>query len=617
VKHRIVAPIRELAARTRKLWVRWRLPLAGFLGVGFGGLMLIAVSGVLLLSLAGARQNTTELLRSRVDLTIQSVEDRLRSLLDPVIEQTDFIRSMIEEGRVDPDDPKALEDLFLGALAATPQVSGMAYIRADYQVTRVSRTEKRAVVSDWSDRTEIVANMAEVRRGVTNLWSPPVWSKTIRETILYRNVPVMGPNGFRGVLVPTIRLARLSAFLARFGEAMPQTAFILYDHDRVLAHPGMQDDMPGLSLERPLPGLDQVGDPVLARMWGPQRRPLGLLGGLPVSAHRIELETGDFVFLYRELTGYGTVPWTIGVHLPGAVLGAEVDRLKRMTAVGIAASGLAVLAAILFGRRMGRPLMRFAAAAEGVRRLDLIAVPRLRRSRVRELDEAVLAFNAMVTGLRWFEMYLPKLLVHRLVAEGRTPVPMSEERTVTVMFTDVVGYSRLASGMAPVQAAGFINAHFGLIGACIEAEQGIIDKFIGDSVMAFWGAPDEQPDHAACACRAARAITAAVRADNEHRQNRGEPPILVRIGIHSGPVLVGNIGSPGRINFTLVGDVVNAAERIEQLGKDVTREDDVTVLVTGATATHLGTAFTLRDEGVRQMRGRDDPIRVYRLLGPI
>jgi adenylate cyclase len=252
-----------------------------------------------------------------------------------------------------------------------------------------------------------------------------------------------------------------------------------------------------------------------------------------------------------------------------------------------------------------------------VRRLDLIAVPRLRRSRVRELDEAVLAFNAMVTGLRWFEMYLPKLLVHRLVAEGRTPVPMSEERTVTVMFTDVVGYSRLASGMAPVQAAGFINAHFGLIGACIEAEQGIIDKFIGDSVMAFWGAPDEQPDHAARACRAARAITAAVRADNEHRQNRGEPPILVRIGIHSGPVLVGNIGSPGRINFTLVGDVVNAAERIEQLGKDVTREDDVTVLVTGATATHLGTAFTLRDEGVRQMRGRDDPIRVYRLLGPI
>ena len=85
--------------------------------------------------------------------------------------------------------------------------------------------------------------------------------------------------------------------------------------------------------------------------------------------------------------------------------------------------------------------------------------------------------------------------------------------------------------------------------------------------MAFWGAPDDQPDHAERASRAARAIAIAIEADNQTRLAAGDPPVRVRIGLHSGPVTVGNIGAPGRINYTIIGDTVNIAQRLEQLGK--------------------------------------------------
>ena len=87
--------------------------------------------------------------------------------------------------------------------------------------------------------------------------------------------------------------------------------------------------------------------------------------------------------------------------------------------------------------------------------------------------------------------------------------------------------------------------------------------------MAFWGAPTRQQDHASRACRAALAIADAVRADNRRRQGEGLPPVRIRIGLYDGRVVAGNIGAPGRINYTLVGDAVNAANRLEQLGKEV------------------------------------------------
>ena len=155
------------------------------------------------------------------------------------------------------------------------------------------------------------------------------------------------------------------------------------------------------------------------------------------------------------------------------------------------------------------------------------------------------------------------------------------------------------------------------MGACIEAEDGTIDKFMGDGLMAFWGAPVHHKDHAPRACRAALAMREQLTADNRMRSTAGERPVRLRVGVHTGPMVVGNIGAPGRMNYTIVGDAVNAGSRMEQLGKELAPDRECLILITGATARALGPEFTLEPHGAHAVRGRRELIDVYELVdGP-
>src|SRR3546814_18383682 len=119
----------------------------------------------------------------------------------------------------------------------------------------------------------------------------------------------------------------------------------------------------------------------------------------------------------------------------------------------------------------------------------------------------------MLGGLRWFETYVPRSLVMRLIRLGDDGVE-SEERQVTVMFTDIADFTTASQQLTPHDTADFLNHHFGLIAAAIDETGGTLDTYLGDAVMALWGAPDDQPDHAERACRAALSITTAPPLDH-------------------------------------------------------------------------------------------------------
>ena len=146
----------------------------------------------------------------------------------------------------------------------------------------------------------------------------------------------------------------------------------------------------------------------------------------------------------------------------------------------------------------------------------------------------------------------------------------------------------------------------------MEAEHGTIDKYIGDSVMAFWGAPVSDPDHALHAARAALAIAETLAADNRRRAKKGFAPVRIRIGLHSGLAIVGNVGAPGRVNYTLIGDTVNAAQRLEQLGKSFDDGTDCIVLASAALVAHLPPDIPRQAVGDQTLRGMGI-FEVYRL----
>ena len=223
----------------------------------------------------------------------------------------------------------------------------------------------------------------------------------------------------------------------------------------------------------------------------------------------------------------------------------------------------------------------------------------------------------MLHGLRWFEAYVPKKLVRRLIQQGDTDVVKSEERDVTVMFTDIASFTSLSEGASAPDIASLLNDHFAKLAACIESEDGTVDKFIGDSVMAFWGAPDDQPDHAERAARAAHSILIAVNEDNEKRVANRQAPIGLRVGLHTGPVTVGNIGAPDRINYTIIGDPVNVGQRLEQfakgVGDDSSASSSVTVVASRAIVDQVLEKERWSSLGMHHLRGRDEQIEVFRM----
>ena len=282
--------------------------------------------------------------------------------------------------------------------------------------------------------------------------------------------------------------------------------------------------------------------------------------------------------------------------------------------VGLLLLLASVVLAIVIGRLIARPIRRVAEGASQVGRLELATIGELPRSRIRELDDQASSFNAMLRGLQWFETYVPKRLVERLIERGAAGHIDSTEREVTVLFTDIVGFTAVSEQMSPRETEEFLNRHFALLSGCVEAEDGTIDKFIGDALMAFWGAPDDQPDHATRACRAAKAIKTAIEEDNGRRRQAGLPPVRVHIGIHTDDVVVGNIGAPGRMNYTIVGDGVNTGQRLESLGKELDDGGDVVVLVSAATAAAVDhRQIQLHQVGHFQVKGKDVALEVFRL----
>jgi adenylate cyclase len=244
----------------------------------------------------------------------------------------------------------------------------------------------------------------------------------------------------------------------------------------------------------------------------------------------------------------------------------------------------------------------------------LSALRDLPPSRVKELDRLSAAFNSMLRTLRVVERYVPRTLVQRLLHRGGSVA--SHERDMTVLFTDIAGFTRMSEALPAREVAAFLNHHFALVAECIEAEQGTVDKYLGDGLMAFWGAPERLKGRASRACRAALAIRASLHRENERRRKRGDEPVRVRMGLHRGPTIVGDIGAPGRVDYTVVGDTVNVAQRLQEAGRGVDPDVEVMIIVSDAIVEDVGPAFRFEPAGSAVLKGRDAPMTIFQLIGP-
>ena len=208
--------------------------------------------------------------------------------------------------------------------------------------------------------------------------------------------------------------------------------------------------------------------------------------------------------------------------------------------------------------------------------------------------------------VRIFNRFLDPRVVGSLVAQGETPQSLSgRAREITVLFSDIRGFTTLSEKRSPEEIVSLLNRYFSLQVEIIFRHGGTLDKFIGDAIMAFWGAPQDDPQHAQHAVAAALEMEQSLLRFKEELGEDGKD-FDVGIGIHTGKAVVGFIGSEARMDYTAIGDTVNLSSRIEGLTKGVAR-----ILVSGDTVAHCRNAFDFSPTGSYKVKGRSQEVELF------
>jgi adenylate cyclase len=207
---------------------------------------------------------------------------------------------------------------------------------------------------------------------------------------------------------------------------------------------------------------------------------------------------------------------------------------------------------------------------------------------------------------RAFGLYLSPSVIERLTSSGTLPTLGGETREITLFFSDVVGFSTLSEGVSPQDIVSLMNAYLTSMGEAIEEAGGFVDKFVGDAIVAIFGAPIMSANHAAEAVTAALECQSRLEAFNREHA----PPVRHRIGLNTGEALIGNIGSQRRFNYTAFGENVNLASRLEQANTSL----GTSILAAESVAIATRDAFFWREIDTIRVRGRSAPVTVFEPL---
>jgi len=553
---------------------------------------------------------------------LTQLKETIDSQLQPASDQASFLADILSRDQVDPKNNQRLQDLLLGSLAAVRQLRAVAYVGLDRRMVWAGLNDNgrgySARVTQEQDEHQVPEILKEAKRRGTVFWSKPVLFNWSDGPLLIAVAPVFRDAEMVGIVGAAVSTRSASARMARLSGTSGLVPFVLTAEGRILMHGSIGTDVPPgrqWSGSAILPQRSEFPDPVLAAMPWPldfntfddaRNRTAD-----DFSIDGVELPSGNHFLIYRQLSGYSPAPWIIGYHLPETWLDRTYDTINGAIPFALIVLAIALGLAYWLGRSIAKPMIILSQSGQRLARLDFTPLE-IKSSRIKEVERAIEAQRAMRNGLQWLSNYIPRTLTPVLMKSGQQLV--SRERDIVVLFTDIVGFSRIAEGRPAAKVAALLNRHFGLLGAIIEQEGGTIDKYIGDSIMAFWGAPLDQEDRADRAVRAAQRIAQKLHVDNERRARKGMKPLRIRIGIHKGPAVVGNIGAPGRVNYTLVGDTVNVAQRLEQFGHEIDDDSsDAIILISETLAQALPPGLALIDRGEQLFHGRSSAMRVFQV----
>lgn len=594
---------------------RFSVSLRVILALGFTGLVALSTGTVIGLNVWSSGAAVDTLMVQRSVAVLHALEGWLRGQLRPLETVVHNAQAMVTDGTLDPTDPAALDGYVRGLLAGTPRLEMVAVVDADNTARRYGRGGD-PIVEDWSDRPNVVAMLAAMsaraRDGQTApIWGEPLWRGSGGHAAFNVRAPLVRDGRPVGALIIMIGLGPIDEALPATLTTDMLTPYVLYDRDTVLAHPLLDGGTLLIHDEseaaQPLLPLKDFPDPHLATLWTAEELDLRNAVDLqPGWVRGVRLPNEKVVHTLRNVTDYTPSPLLMGTHFTVREGATAYVRMGKAIVAGIGVLILAVIAALLLGGWIGRPITRFSALARAVAAGDLTQEPPTMPSLIREFRDGQTAWRGMLEGLRererirgLFGKYVPEEVARRLLVKGGPPP--TDHVEATVLFADLAGFAALTHALGADHMVRVLNAYFSAMVAILEHHGGMVTQFQGDGMLVVFNLPERHPDHATSAVLAALAMQR--RLDDGPIEGHW---LRCRIGIGTGPVLAGAVGAEGRLSYTVHGDAVNLAARLEVMNKTTSTR----ILISDRTAT-LAPSVPVVSLGKLPVRGQDAEARVF------
>ncbi len=399
------------------------------------------------------------------------------------------------------------------------------------------------------------------------------------------------------VVLADIRLSRFQAIFDTLAERMSErTIFLVDKFGRTLAHSNQEFAIHGQNLS---------ADPMVVK---------ALSQKVNQFQSRFENEDKETIVGAYAKTLYGPI---VISEIPGSIFLEPSLNVRRnaFLITGIVLFG-ALFFIILFSTTLTRPLEVLLRATEEVAKGNFEANASIKTKD--EVGQLAQAFDKMVVGLK--ERDKVKTLFNKFHGTGIANKLITGEmklggdfREATVFFSDIRGFTATSEKATPQEVVDMLNEYFKVMVAIITKNKGVVDKFIGDAIMAVWGAPESFGNDAANALKACLEMRQALAELNATRIERKQSPIKIGMGVHSGDLIAGTIGSDDRMEYTVIGDTVNMASRIEA----ATKAYGTDFLVSEVTYEKVKEFFTFVQAGTATVKGKSEPLKLFKVTGYI
>lgn len=437
-------------------------------------------------------------------------------------------------------------------------------------------------------------------------WTDAIFSIPEKNISTVAVAPVYNQsNQLTGVFAVNVALEGVSDFLQSLKIGKSGVAFMINGKDELIAFPGMNKQVYTRGADSLL-HLRAINKPWLVAALSKFKKTKKAYFSFNYNK---EQYIAHFTLMPEELPEVDQFGWKVGVVVPEKDFTGDLERKKNiLLGLGILTVLCGIIIASIVSKFITKKINMLVEETKRIKNFHFEG--KKVKSYIKEVYLLANAIHSMKMNLRSFKKYLPANLVQQLIKSGLDIHLGGDVKILSILFTDIKNFTHISETLHPDQLMLDLSEYWDNLSTIITSHLGTIDKFIGDSIMAFWSAPLTDVDHCKHACQTALLCRNKINELNQKWIQQGKEAFITRFGVHTGEVIVGNIGSSERMNYTAIGDTINLTSRLEGLNKTY----GTSIMVSDKVVEQVKELFVFRKVDVTTIKGKSGGYTVYELM---